>query len=224
MRCRFLAAATAIAALAVPTAAQAHVTLSPSEVPAGAFQVLDVRVPNERDDAATVKVQVQMPPGVVGVSYAAIPGWTTKVAKATLDKPIQTPDGPITEAVSTVTWTGTGKGEGAIAPGQFADFPISLQIPGRAGDVLTFKALQTYSSGEIVRWIGSPSSDEPAPTVTVTASGGAEQAVPAAPTDSSDDDPGSSSEGLAIAALIVGALGLVAGVAALAGARRRRVA
>jgi len=140
MRCRFLAAATAIAALAVPTAAQAHVTLSPSEVPAGAFQVLDVRVPNERDDAATVKVQVQMPPGVVGVSYAAIPGWTTKVAKATLDKPIQTPDGPITEAVSTVTWTGTGKGEGAIAPGQFADFPISLQIPGRAGDVLTFAA------------------------------------------------------------------------------------
>ncbi len=146
MRRRSLAAATAAAALAVPAAAQAHVTLSPSAVPAGAFQVLDVRVPNERDDASTVKVQMQMPPGVVAVSYQPIAGWETKVAKQTLSKPIQTPDGPITEAVSTITWTGSGAGDGAIAPGQFGDFPIQMQIPGKAGDVLTFKALQTYSN------------------------------------------------------------------------------
>ena len=219
MRRRALAAATAAVALAVPAAAQAHVTLNPKEVSAGAFQVLDVRVPNERDDASTVKVEVQMPPGVVGVSYEPIPGWTTKVAKATLDQPIETPDGPITEAVSTVTWTGTGKGEGAIGPGQFRDFPISLQIPGQPGDVLTFKALQTYSSGEIVRWIGSPTSDEPAPTVTVTAATG-EDATAAAPAAATSGDEGSSSDTVAIVALVVGALGLLAAIVALATRRR----
>ena len=220
MRCRALAAATAAIALAVPAAAQAHVTLSPKEAPAEAFTVLDVRVPNERDDASTVKVQVQMPPGVVGVSYQPVPGWTTKVERATLDTPIETPDGPITEAVSTVTWTGSGRGDGAIGPGQFGSFPLSLQIPGKPGDVLTFKALQTYSDGEVVRWIGSPDSDEPAATVTVTAGGG-EHATPAATApdaDAADDD--GSSDTLAIVALIVGALGLLVGIAALATRRR----
>jgi uncharacterized protein len=221
-----VATVSVLAALAGATAAQAHVTLAPKEVPAEAFTVLDVRVPNERDDASTVKVEVQMPPGVVGVSYEAVPGWTTKVAKQKLDQPIETPDGPITEAVSTVTWTGSGKGDGAIAPGQFGDFPISLQIPGKAGDVLTFKALQTYSNGEVVRWIGSPTSDEPAPTVTVTAANAevpaAATPAPAAATDESDDS--GSSDGLAIAALVVGALGLLAGVGALIAGRRRSAA
>lgn len=226
MRRRSLAAAAVASALAAPAVASAHVTVNPKAVPAEAFTVLDVRVPNERDDASTVKVEVQMPPGIVGVSYEPTPGWTTKVAKAKLDTPIQTPDGPITEAVSTVTWTGTGSGEGKIGPGQFRDFPISLQIPGQAGDVLTFKALQTYSGGEVVRWIGSPDSDEPAPTVTVSAASGDEQTTtaPAAPVAQASDDDTGSSDGLAIAAIVVGAIGLLAGLAALMTARRRSAA
>ena len=43
-----------------------------------------------------------------------------------------------------------------------------MQIPGKAGDKLTFKALQTYTGGEVVRWIGAEGSDNPAPIVTVT--------------------------------------------------------
>jgi hypothetical protein len=43
----------------------------------------------------------------------------------------------------------------AIAPGQFRDFGLSVGVPeGNAGDALTFKALQTYAGGEVVRWIG----------------------------------------------------------------------
>ena len=38
---------------------------------------------------------------------------------------------------------------------------------GKPGDKLTFKALQTYDDGEIVRWIGPEDADEPAPTVTL---------------------------------------------------------
>ena len=37
------------------------------------------------------------------------------------------------------------------------------------GDVLAFPAVQTYRGGEKVRWTGAPSSDTPAPRVTLTA-------------------------------------------------------
>ena len=40
---------------------------------------------------------------------------------------------------------------------------------GEAGEKLTFKALQTYEDGEVVRWIGPEDADEPAPVVTLTA-------------------------------------------------------
>jgi uncharacterized protein YcnI len=167
-RNRKLAAATAVAVLAVPAAAQAHVTVQPNTAPAGAFTVLDVRVPTERDNASTAKVDVQFPAGFAAASYQAVPGWRVRVIKKKLATPIQTDDGPITEGVSRMVWTRTSR-SGGIKPGQFQDFPISVQIPGKAGDKLTFKALQTYSNGEVVRWIGAPGSDEPAPQLTVTA-------------------------------------------------------
>ena len=61
---------------------------------------------------------------------------------------------------------------GKLAPGQFQDFPLSVQIPGKAGEELTFKAVQTYDNGEVVRWIGAPESEHPAPQVLVTAAEG----------------------------------------------------
>src|SRR6185436_19764025 len=97
----------------------------------------------------------------------AVPGWKVRVITKKLATPIQTDDGPITEGIDRMVWTRTS-GAGGIKPGQFQDFPISVQIPGKAGDKLTFKALQTYSNGEVVRWIGAPSADQPAPRVTVT--------------------------------------------------------
>ena len=206
-RPRVVAAVTA-AALALPAAASAHVTLQPTTAPAGGFTRVDVRVPNERDNAGTTKVRVQFPPGFEFVSYEPRPGWNVDVKKSD-------------DTVSEITWSG-----GVIAPGQFMDFGLSLKMPeGNAGDKLTFKALQTYDNGEVVRWIGPEDADEPAPVVTLTdaaAEGGHATAAPApaAPAASSDDDSG---DGLSIAALIVGALGLLAGGAALLSRRRERV-
>jgi uncharacterized protein len=218
------------AALIAPTA-QAHVTLQPTTAPAGAFARLDVRVPNERDDAATVKVDVQLPDGFSSASYEPVPGWTAKVTSGPLETPIQTPDGEITEGVKQITWTADSDEDG-IPPGAFRDFGLSLRIPGKAGDKLTFKALQTYAGGEVVRWIGAEGSDNPAATVTVTepiedaASHGDDNAAAATPSPAvtaaaaaTTDDDGAGN-GLAIIALIVGALGLAAGVAALLSARR----
>jgi uncharacterized protein YcnI len=216
-------AATTASALALAAPAQAHVTLQPTQAPADGYTRLDVRVPNEEDAKATTKVVVQMPPGFAGVSYEPVPGWRGAVARRKLATPLQTPDGPLTEEVARLTFTATGDG---IAPGQFQDFGLSLHIPDRpAGTKLTFKALQTYAGGDVVRWIGAPDSDRPAPQVTLTpaadaappSGGTAATAGPAGDDDDGEDDDGGG--GLVIAALVAGALGLLAGGAALVRAR-----
>jgi uncharacterized protein len=133
-----------------------------------------------------------------------------------LAKPVKTEEGEVSEQVSRITWTG-----GKIAPGQFQDFPLSVQVPGKAGDTLTFKAIQTYDNGDVVRWIGAPDSEEPAPQVKVTAASESEAATTPASSESEDggeDDDDSNT--LAIIALIVGGLGLLAGGAAFATRRR----
>jgi uncharacterized protein len=196
-------------ALVLAPIASAHVTIQPDEAPAGGFVRLDVRVPNETEDADTIKVDVQLPPGFVEASYEPVPGWTVQVKTRKLAQPVQTDDGPVSEEVSEIVWTGSGD-QGKIAPGEFQDFPLSVQIPDKAGDKLTFKALQTYSDGKVVRWIGPPGSDEPAPQVTVTAAAGSEQA--AAPAAEEESDDSSTTEWLALG---FGIAGLAAGLAAL---------
>jgi uncharacterized protein YcnI len=163
------AAAAATTVLALPAAAQAHVTVNPKSVPAGSYQVLHVRVPNEQDAAATTKVKLTFPAGFASVSYEAQAGWTAKVARRRLARPVQTADGPVTSEVAAITWTGSKRGLGRIAPGQFRDFRISVKLPGKAGDVLTFPALQTYSNGTVVRWTGRADADKPAPALRLTA-------------------------------------------------------
>ncbi len=232
---RIVLGAVAALALAAPATAQAHVSIHPNEVPTGSFATLGIRVPNESENGNTVKLAVQVPPGFLDVSPEYMPGWTPKIVTSKLAKPVQTDDGEVTEEVKEIVWTGDGK-QGKIPPGQFLDFPISTEIPGKAGEELTFKVLQYYDNGEVVRWIGPPSSEEPAPQIDVTAAGGALEDVagsetappsPAATSSASGEASGGSSsdgasKGLAIAALIVGALGLLAGGAALI--RSRRVA
>jgi uncharacterized protein len=212
-------AVVAAGALALPAAASAHVTIQPQQAPAGASTVLAVRVPNERDDASTVKVDVRLPPGFVSASWEAVPGWTVRAVKQKLSTPIRTDDGPIDEQIGEIVWTASSKKAG-VQPGEYRDFPISVTIPGKAGQTLTFKALQTYSNGDVVRWIGAPGADEPAPQLQLTAAGAQATAPPAsapAPATASNDD---SSNGLSIVALVLGALGLLAGIAALVTARR----
>jgi uncharacterized protein len=219
------------AALALPAAASAHVTLHPNNVPAGGFAVLNVRVPNEMDNANTTKVQLQLPDGFADASWQAVPGWKVTVNHQKLAQPIQTDDGPVNEEVKEITWQ-SSKG---IPPGAFESFPLSVAMPDKAGTPLTFKALQTYSNGKIVRWIGAAGSDTPAPVVHVTAKDGVIQdstaeggALPptaaAAPEKSSEPASQSgnagASKGLAITALVVGILGLLAGLAALLSRRR----
>jgi periplasmic copper chaperone A len=212
-------------ALAAPAAAQAHVTVQPEEVPAGGFVRFDVRVPNERDNANTERVEVQMPDGFAFVSYEPAPGWEVRVNYEQLQQPIQAEGEQITEQVNTVSWTATDP-NAAIRPNEFRDFGLSVGLPeqAQAGAVLTFPAIQTYSSGEKVRWIGPPDSEEPAAQVTLTAAPAESGAPTAGEAESGSDEE--EDEGaptwLVIVALVLGALGLLAGGASLARSRGAR--
>jgi uncharacterized protein YcnI len=151
------AVAGAIVALTA-TGAFAHVTVQPREAIAGGFQTFVIQVPNERDDAATTQIEVEFPPVFASVSFQPKPGWNIDVETVTFDEPVEAFGEEVTEGVGSVTISG-----GSIEPGEFETFPFSVG-PLPEGD-LEFRAIQTYEGGEIVRWVGPPDSDEPAPHV-----------------------------------------------------------
>ena len=57
----------------------------------------------------------------------------------------------VTEVVSKITWTG-----GTINPGEFQEFDISAGRCPRTWTRSSFPSIQTYASGEVVRWIDEP--------------------------------------------------------------------
>jgi uncharacterized protein YcnI len=206
------ASASVMLAMMLATPAWAHVTVHPSTLPAGSSDIeLTFRVPNERDDADTVGLQVYFPTNLPLLTVDVLPvsGWTAKVDTRTLATPVRTDDGTVSQVVSVVTWTATA---GGIAPGQYEDFDIAAgQGPSRPGPVI-FKSLQTYSSGEVVRWIqvaspDDPVPDTPAPVLTITPA--AASVAPASGSDTSTPSGSTNTaEVLAVIALIIAVVAL----------------
>jgi periplasmic copper chaperone A len=238
MRARKLAMTLAASALLAPASAQAHISLHPNTIPAGAFATLDVRVPGEQEGAYVTRVDVLFPNDFTGVDYENVPGWSTKVIEAKLATPITEGGETINTEVSQIIWTWTGP-LGKVNNNQFINLPLSLAIPeGAAGRALEFRTVQTYSNGHVVHWIDpsltaehpSPrakggvveevAGDEAGPAAGQTSAG---QPAPASAARPPQSDAGAS-KALGITALILGALGLVAGLAALATVRRNRAA
>jgi uncharacterized protein YcnI len=239
MKAKKVAVLLSAGALVAPAAAQAHISLHPNTIPAGAFATLEVRVPGEQEGAYVTKVDTLFPQGFTGVDYENVAGWTAKVIETKLATPIKEDGETIDTEVSQIVWTWTGP-LGKVNNGQFINFPLSLAIPGNAaGKALEFRTVQTYSNGQVIHWIEpSLTAEHPSPRINVTAKGGViediagDEAGPqagqtAASQTTSAKAPavvkssGAASKGLGIAALILGALGLLAGLCALAVARRK---
>lgn len=222
-------AVVVLAALVLAPVAAAHVTLNPREWEAEGFARFAVRVPNERDNADTTRITVRFPEGVLSASFQPVEGWERTVKMAQLEEPIEAEGEQITEKIDTVTWSG-----GRIRPGEFQEFGVSFQVPNEPGSELAFPAIQRYSNGETVRWIGPEDADEPAPRVTILEPAPEEGAAPAeepavtptpAPAEqtSQTTEEEGGSDTLSIIALIVGIAGLAAGLAALLTRRRTGV-
>ncbi len=234
------AACVTIASFACAASAFAHISIHPNTVPAGAFATLDVRVPGEQQGAHVTKVAVLFPAGFSDVDYEAVPGWSVNVIERKLATPLQSDGETIDSEIAQLVWTWTGP-LGEVGDGQFVQLPLSVAIPSdAAGRALEFRTVQSYSDGSVVRWIDpSLQAEHPSPRINVTSKGGAiedvagDEAGPlagqsghgggtAAVTAASDSSGGGASKGLALGALILGALALLTALLALASGRRRR--
>ena len=226
------AAAAGCVLSAIP--ALAHITITPGSASPGSAVVLTFHVPNEEATAYTTRVDMRVPTDhpIAQLLVKPVAGWTISVRTTTLAKPLVTDDGQFTQAVSEVIWSG-----GRIAPGQFQDFSLSADpLPQGVGQ-LAFKTIQTYSNGDVVRWIDVPAPgqaepDHPAPVLALTVSaagtggtagtggaagagGSASTAAPPASVAASGAD-GTARE-IAVGGVLIGLLGL-----ALAGLSWRR--
>jgi periplasmic copper chaperone A len=221
-----IGAATTVALLAAAPAA-AHVTIDPAEGPADGFATLRVQVPHGCDGSATRVLRVQVPRSVPSVTPQVHPGWEVTTKEGPKDS-VELHGETVTRGVEEVRWTATDAGP--LPDDRLDLFGMSVKLPaGAAGDVLYFPTVQQCVKGREA-WIQVPQAGEradeletPAPTVTLTAaaddhgaSGAGADATDAGAAD--DDGP---STGVVVAALVLGALGLLTGLAALVAGRLR---
>lgn len=132
--------------LAASGVAWAHVEVSPGEVPSGASQELVAEVPNEADVPYT-DLEVRVPEGFEVVDASAPEGFEVSVEG------------------NTIAWTG-----GSVPAEGSEEFPFVARASGEPGEY-AFEAVQTYEGGEVAEWTGPADSEEPAPVVTISASG-----------------------------------------------------
>jgi len=197
-------AAVALGAIAAPGAA-AHVTVQPAASRPADLQRYRLFVPNEREAGATTGVDLKLPPGVTFALVETAPGWRRSVVKRGSE-------------FSELRWR-----RGSVAPGEYAELHFIVRNPVKVGPI-AWKALQRYGDGTIVRWIGSPGSEQPAavtklsedalPVDVVSTHGEASPATGAEPAAKTSGGSGSGSGrdaltlAIAIAAALLGAAAL----------------
>ncbi|MFC0213959.1 YcnI family protein [Paenibacillus chartarius] len=198
------ALALLIGLMAFAAAASAHVVVYPQQSTQGSYEKFTVRVPSEKQNTSTVKVEIRLSPADVSVSRVEPKaGWTYQMTKDT------------TGAVTSIVWTAQGDG---LAATEFTEFNMS----GKVGDnatAITWKAYQTYKDGEVVEWVGASGSDKPASVTKVNAKPAGAAAAGGHDTGAAHtaDTAASSGAGeasqlpliLSIVAVVLGALSLI---------------
>ncbi len=221
-------AATAVLSAALGGVASAHVTVQAPGATQGGFTKMTFRMPTERD-VPTTKLEVAFPVDqpIASVSVKPHAGWTYTVTKGAPPAPFEAFGEPVTSVVQRIVWTTSGPG---VKPGEFEEFEVSAG-PLPKVDRLTFKALQTYANGEVVRWIeervaGGSEPEHPAPSFSLAAAAEEGASATPAPTAGGDaEDEGDEDEedegALEYAGVGLGGLALlVAAYAAVRAGRR----
>ena len=199
----------AVLALAVPSLASAHVGVSPDELVAGDHGVLTFSFSHGCEDSPTTALRITMPQGLASVAPTLDGDWNIQVERGD--------DG----LVSAVTYT-------ALAPVPTdlrGAVSMSVGLDESTPDTLAFPVVQECVVGS-TEWTqlaengeDPHSLDAPAPVVSVvpaTADGHGEHgsADADAETSSAAEEPGAGASDQPLG-IILGAGGLVAGIAAL---------
>ena len=238
-------AATGLLTLGLAGPASAHVGVTPEATAAGSFTVVTVSVPHGCDGSPTTKIAVQVPEDILSVTPTRNSYYDLTKKMEKLDPAVEDAHGnEVTERVASVEYTA----KTPLPEGQRDALELSLQLPDKAGETLTFPTIQTCAKGETA-WTEVPAEgqdgeelEHPAPAFEITeaedgdghdsaasdshedAEEDAASAEPAnaSTTDDGDDgDDGGAGTTLGIIGLVLGALGLAAGGTALVQVRRR---
>jgi uncharacterized protein YcnI len=185
--------------------ASAHVTVQPKETSQGKYEMFTVKVPSEKEEVTTTKIEVIIP-GEVNISrFEPKPGWTYETQNDVSGK------------ITSVTWTTENDGLSSTEFGQF-------NMNGKVGDEVTeivWKAYQTYSDGSVVEWAGAEDAEYPSsvtlvnPTEASTEGHGAKANEKHVATKEKATEEGTETSAsntplyLSIAALIAGLISLV---------------
>lgn len=151
-------------------------------------------VPNEQDDAGTVRIELVLPdsPAIGDAQAGEVAGWTATVEKDDAGN------------VESITWNG-----GPLTGEEEVELPLTLGPVPDGTEEVDFDARQTYDNGDEVRWIeptpeGGEEPEHPAPVLLISAAESAH-----------DESGGEHDDGMstgAIVAIVVGviiALGLL---------------
>ena len=193
-------AVLAVGALAGPAWAHVQVEATPG-APGAADATLKIMAAGESATAGTSKLEVVADPAIPADQVTLVSGptgWTVAPGA----------DGGFTLAGP------------ALAKGADAEIAVKVKALPNAPQV-TFKVVQSYSDGEVVRWIELPGPDgkepdNPAPIVKLTA--GAASAISPKPANDSDSDAAAAKSGsLAHTGAATRPLALAAGLLFLAG-------
>ncbi|CAM5476261.1 hypothetical protein SALBM311S_10257 [Streptomyces alboniger] len=164
-------AATAVVVLSSP--AFAHVSVQPEGVAAkGGYAVIDFKVPNERDNASTTKLEVNFPTDhpLASVMPEPLPGWDIKVTKSKLDKPVDAHGKQITEAAQGHP-DRHRRGDQARL---LREVPPLRRRTARGRGRIGLQGRPDARRKEVVRWIeeqkeGDEEPETPAPVLTLSA-------------------------------------------------------
>lgn len=223
-----MGAAAAAGALALTfsgaSVASAHVTVEADTTEAGAYSVLTFSVPHGCDGSATDKVAIQVPEGIDAVTPTRNPYYSVDVKNEKLDTPIKDSHGnEVSERTSEVVY----KAKTPLPDDQRDTFELSLKLPDdAAGKTLDFPTVQTCEEGETA-WVQTPAegqdADEleaPAPQLTVTKPGADDSAGESGVEAGAAGSSGRQTP-LVITSLVIGSLGLVVAIIAVARGRKK---
>ncbi|KJK47620.1 nuclear export factor GLE1 [Lentzea aerocolonigenes] len=230
-------AVAGIAVLGTPTIASAHVSAQPAEFTQGGRATFAFRVPNERDNAGTTKIEVTLPQDtpLTSVRTKPLAGWKAEAVKAKLDKPVTIAGKEVTEAFKTITWTAEPGVK--IGINEYQEFFVALGTLPEGKDKLELPTKQTYENGEVVDWSQATGADgkepeHPAPALKLAPKKATEDDHGGHGTTQAADSHADTHEASAAgsdktarylggAGLAVGALGLGFGVGAILRSRRK---
>jgi hypothetical protein len=212
---RAVGAAALWGALALPASAHVEVEAQPGS-PGALDATLKITAAGESATAGVSKVDVTADPAIPADQVTLVNGPAGWIVS------------PGSQGGFTIGGPAVPKGEDAVVTVKVKQLPAVPQV--------VFKVLQSYSDGQIERWIELPGPDgaepdKPAPIVKLTA--GASSAVspkPAGDDDEAKDAPAASGSlahtgaGDRTLGLAGGLLLIIGGASTIAGTKRRRIA